>query len=168
MTFDFPHSPISMLQSVFTKLPDVLPANFFNIEWGRWEIVILVMIWGKNMQFFDCSKVFWPELWTLFDIVTFVFTLVTIFTYCLFAAAEPYAKKLPHAFKDFRWSYTGKVYGYKCVRIFEPKDPNFKNTYFCWRANRADPEIRWSSEGKTLIFQKLYIRFRNPCRPKGN
>ena len=62
MTFDFPHSPISMLQSVFTKLPDVLPATFFNIEWGRWGIVILVMIWGKNMQFFDCSKVFWPEL----------------------------------------------------------------------------------------------------------
>ena len=31
-----------MLQSVFTKLPDVLPANFFNIDWGgggegRWE-----------------------------------------------------------------------------------------------------------------------------------
>ena len=51
-----------MLQSVFTKLPDVLPANFFNIEWGRGGIVILEMIWDKNMQFFDCSKVFWPEL----------------------------------------------------------------------------------------------------------
>ena len=51
-----------MLQSVFTKLPDVLPANFFNIEWGERGIVILVMISDKNMQFFDCSKVFWPEL----------------------------------------------------------------------------------------------------------
>ena len=32
MTFNFHHSPISMLQSVFTKLPDVLPANFSNID----------------------------------------------------------------------------------------------------------------------------------------
>ena len=35
MTFNFPHSLILMLQSVFTKLPDVLPANFFNIDWGE-------------------------------------------------------------------------------------------------------------------------------------
>ena len=62
MTFNCPHSPISMLQSVFTKLPDVLPANVFNIDWGRGGIVILVIIWDKIMQFFDCSKVFWPEL----------------------------------------------------------------------------------------------------------
>ena len=62
MTFNSPHSPISMLQSVFTKLPDVLPAKFFNIDWGRGGVVILVMIWDKIMQFFDCSKVFWPEL----------------------------------------------------------------------------------------------------------
>ena len=62
MTFNSPDSPISMLQSVFTKLPDVLPAIFFNIEWGRGGIVILVMIWDKNMQFFNCSIVFWPEL----------------------------------------------------------------------------------------------------------
>ena len=34
MTFN-PHSPISMLRSVFTKLSDVLPANFSNIEWGE-------------------------------------------------------------------------------------------------------------------------------------
>ena len=57
-----PIPPISMLQSVFTKLPDVLPANFFNIDWGRGGTVILVMIWDKIMQFFDCSEVFWPEL----------------------------------------------------------------------------------------------------------
>ena len=35
MTFNFPHSPISMLQSVITKLLDVLPASFYNIDWGR-------------------------------------------------------------------------------------------------------------------------------------
>ena len=35
MTFNSPHLPISMLQSVFTKLPDVLPAKFFNIDWGE-------------------------------------------------------------------------------------------------------------------------------------
>ena len=51
-----------MLQSVFTKLSDVLPANFFSIDWGERGIVILVMIWDKIMPFFDCSKVFWPEL----------------------------------------------------------------------------------------------------------
>ena len=62
MTFNSPHSPISMLQSVFTKLPDVLPDNFFNIDWGRGGIVILVIIWDKITQFFDCSKVFWQEL----------------------------------------------------------------------------------------------------------
>ena len=45
-----------MLQSVFTKLPDVLPANFFNIEWGE-GIITLVMIGDKSMQCFDCSKV---------------------------------------------------------------------------------------------------------------
>ena len=55
MTFNSPHSPISMLQSVFTKLPDVLPANFFKVDWGERGIVILVMIWDKIMQFFDCS-----------------------------------------------------------------------------------------------------------------
>ena len=66
MTFNFPHSPISMLQSVFTKLLDVLPANFFNIDWGEGGggrgIVIFVMIWDKIMPFCDCSKLFWPEL----------------------------------------------------------------------------------------------------------
>ena len=53
-----------MLQSVFTKLPDVLPANVFNNDWGRGggAVLILVMISDKIMQFFDCSKVFWPEL----------------------------------------------------------------------------------------------------------
>ena len=53
MTFNSNHYPITMLQSVFTNLPDVLPANFFklqsvftklpdvqpanffNIDWGR-------------------------------------------------------------------------------------------------------------------------------------
>ena len=25
-------------------------------------IVFLVMVWDENMQCFDCSKVFWPEL----------------------------------------------------------------------------------------------------------
>ena len=59
----FPHSPISMLQIVFTKLPDVLPVNLLNIDWGKEGIVILVMIWDRIVQFFDCSKVFWPELW---------------------------------------------------------------------------------------------------------
>ena len=47
------------------ELQDVLSATFFNIDWGergRGGIVILVMISDKNMQFFDCSKVFWPEL----------------------------------------------------------------------------------------------------------
>ena len=58
MTFNFPHFPISMLQSVITKLLDVLPANFYNIDWGRGGKVILVMIWDKVIQFFDCSKVF--------------------------------------------------------------------------------------------------------------
>ena len=48
-----------MLQSVFAKLPDLLPANFPALIEG---IVILVMMWDKIMQFFDCSKVFWPEL----------------------------------------------------------------------------------------------------------
>ena len=62
MTFNSPHSPMSMLQSVLTKLQDVLPVNFFNIDWGRGGIVILVMIWDKIMQIFDCYKVFWPEL----------------------------------------------------------------------------------------------------------
>ena len=63
MTFNSPpHSTVSMLQIVFTKLPDVLSANFVNIDWGRGWIVILVMIWDKIMQCFDCSKVFWPEL----------------------------------------------------------------------------------------------------------
>ena len=62
MTFNSPHSPISMLQGVFTKLPDLLPANFFNIDWGERGMVILVMIWDEIIQFFDCSKVFWPEL----------------------------------------------------------------------------------------------------------
>ena len=33
MTFNSPHFPILMLQSVFTKLPNVLPANVFNIDW---------------------------------------------------------------------------------------------------------------------------------------
>ena len=51
-----------MLQSVITKLLDVLPASFYNIDWGRVGKVILVMIWDKIMQFFDCSKVFWPEV----------------------------------------------------------------------------------------------------------
>ena len=37
MTFNSPNSPISMLHSVFTKLPDVLPANFYNIDWGEKE-----------------------------------------------------------------------------------------------------------------------------------
>ena len=62
MTFNSTHSPFPMLQSVFTKLPDVLPAKFYNIDWARGGIVILVMIWDKIMQFLDCSKVFWPEL----------------------------------------------------------------------------------------------------------
>ena len=62
MTFISPHSPISMLHSVFTKLLDVLPANFFNIDSEERGIVILGMIWVKVVQFFDCSKVFWPEL----------------------------------------------------------------------------------------------------------
>ena len=62
MTFNSPHSPISMLQSVLTKLPDVLSANFFNIDWEERGIVNLMMIWDKIMQFFDCSKVFWLEL----------------------------------------------------------------------------------------------------------
>ena len=60
--FLFPHSPISMLQSVFAKPKDVLPVDFATLIGGRWGIVILVMIWGKIMQCFDCSKVFWPEL----------------------------------------------------------------------------------------------------------
>ena len=35
----------------------------FNINWGRGQIVILVMIWDKFTQkIFDCSNVFWPEL----------------------------------------------------------------------------------------------------------
>ena len=62
MTFNSPIPIISMLQSVFTKLPDVLPAKIFNVDWGERGIVILVMIWEKIMQFFECSKVFWPEL----------------------------------------------------------------------------------------------------------
>ena len=62
MTFDSLHSLNSLLQSVFTKLRDVLPAKFFNIDWGERGIVIIVMIWDKIMQFLDCSKVFWPEL----------------------------------------------------------------------------------------------------------
>ena len=56
------NSPISILLSVFTKLRDLLPAKLFNIDWGRGGMVILVMSWDKIMQFFDCSKVFWPEL----------------------------------------------------------------------------------------------------------
>ena len=51
-----------MLQSMFTKLPDVLPAKFFNIDWGERGIVIPVMISDKIMQFFDRYKVFCPEL----------------------------------------------------------------------------------------------------------
>ena len=51
MTFN-PHSTISMLQTVFSKLPDVLPVNFFNIDWGQRGVVILVMVWDKIMQFF--------------------------------------------------------------------------------------------------------------------
>ena len=47
---------------MFAKLPDVLLANFLNIKYGRGGIVILAMICDKNMQFFYCSKVFWPEL----------------------------------------------------------------------------------------------------------
>ena len=66
MTFNSPIPPISMLQSVFTNLPDVLPDRFFYVDLGggggERGIVILVMIWGKIMQFFDCSKVFWPQL----------------------------------------------------------------------------------------------------------
>ena len=62
MTFNSPHSTISMLQSVIRKLLDVLPGNFYSIDWGRGGKVILLMIWDKIMQFFDCSKVFWPEL----------------------------------------------------------------------------------------------------------
>ena len=61
MTFNSPHSPISMLQSVFTKPLDALPANFSTLIGGG-GIVILVMIWDKIMQFFYCSKVFWPGL----------------------------------------------------------------------------------------------------------
>ena len=49
MTFNYPIPPISMLQSVFTKLPDVLPDKFFNVDWGERGIVILVMIWDKIM-----------------------------------------------------------------------------------------------------------------------
>ena len=48
MTFN---SPISILQSVFTKLRDVLPAKFFNIDWGSGGMVILVMSWDEIMQF---------------------------------------------------------------------------------------------------------------------
>ena len=36
--------------------------SFSILIGGREGIVILVMIWDKIMQFFDCSKLFWPEL----------------------------------------------------------------------------------------------------------
>ena len=62
MIFNSPHSPISLLQSVLTKLQDVLPAKFFNIDWEERGIVNLMMISDKIMQFFDCSKIFWLEL----------------------------------------------------------------------------------------------------------
>ena len=36
---------------------------FSTLTGGRGGIVILVMIWDKIVQFFNCSvKVFWPEM----------------------------------------------------------------------------------------------------------
>ena len=49
MTINSTNPPISMLQSVFTKLPDVLPANFFNVDWGEMEDINSCEDLGKKL-----------------------------------------------------------------------------------------------------------------------
>ena len=89
MTFN---SPISMLQSVLTKLPDVLPANFFNIDWGKRGIVtlgikscnlsIVPRYFGQNCscKFCYCATEFQEKLSQII-IFKFLVSLTTFYYY---------------------------------------------------------------------------------------
>ena len=58
---------------------------------------------------------------------------------------------LPQWPGDFKWSNAGVPKGYHCDRIWELKQPanqHWKDNFFCWRENKADPGIRFNMNGK--------------------
>ena len=63
-------------------------------------------------------------------------------------------RKLPSWPQDFKWSNHGVPRGYYCDRIWEAANPpkhTWKDNFFCWRNNKADPGIRFNMNGKFSI-----------------
>jgi len=57
---------------------------------------------------------------------------------------------LPSWPEDFKWSNAGVPAGYHCDRIWELANPaqhTWKDNFFCWRNNKADPGIRFNMNG---------------------
>ena len=55
--------------------------------------------------------------------------------------------------RDFKWSNHGVPRGYYCDRIWEAANPpkhTWKDNFFCWRNNKADPGIRFNMNGKSF------------------
>ena len=58
---------------------------------------------------------------------------------------------LPQWPGDFKWSNAGVPKGYHCDRIWELKQPanqHWRDNFFCWMDNKADPGIRFNMNGK--------------------
>lgn len=59
-------------------------------------------------------------------------------------------RSLPSWPDDFKWSNAGVPAGYHCDRIWELAEPashTWQDNFFCWRADKADPGIRFNMNG---------------------
>lgn len=77
----------------------------------------------------------------------------------LFFCSSLARRQFPNWPRDFRWSYAGRLRGYRCVRINEPADKSWwRDNYFCSRLKKISPGMRWSSAGPIRLMRCTQIK----------